>query len=103
MMGGCIGVSILVNILLILGCSGRKWRRLLVLPWLLFYGGGVITCLWLHLYYTSHCWRTEKMTGLACLGLGFVFLVIWSLVWMVAAQITEKQKNNHLQTKSSSF
>jgi len=92
MMGGSIAISILVNILLILGCSGRKWRRLLVLPWLMFYGGGVISCLWLHLYYTSHCWRTEKMTGLACLSVGFVFLVIWSLVWMVAAQITEKQK-----------
>ena len=32
------------------------------------------------------------MIGLGCLGLGFVFLVIWSLVWMVAAQVTEKQK-----------
>ena len=27
------------------------------------------------------------MIGLGCLGLGFVFLIIWSLVWMVAAQV----------------
>lgn len=92
MMGATIVVSILVNILLILGCSGRRWRRALVLPWLLFYGGGIVTCIWSHLYYTSLCWREEKMIGLGCLGLGFVFLVIWSLVWMVAAQVTEKQK-----------
>ena len=26
------------------------------------------------------------MIGLGCLGLGFVFLVVWSMVWMVAAQ-----------------
>ena len=28
------------------------------------------------------------MIGLGCLGLGFIFLVIWSLVWMVAAQVS---------------
>ena len=27
------------------------------------------------------------MIGLGCLGIGFVFLIIWSLVWMVAAQV----------------
>lgn len=92
MMAASIFVSILVNILLVLGCSGKRWRRLLVLPWLLFYGAGVVICIWTHLYYTSLCWREEKMIGLCCLGIGFVFLIIWSLVWMVAAQITEKEK-----------
>jgi len=92
MMGGSIVLSIFVNILMILGCSGRKWRRVMVLPWLLFYGAGIVCCIWTHLYYTSKCWREEKMIGLGCLGLGFVFLIIWSMVWMVAAQVTEKQK-----------
>ena len=50
------------------------------------------------------------MIGLACLAVAFIFLIIWSLgklyftatwswqssivclVWMVAAQVTEKQK-----------
>lgn len=91
-MVGSIVVSVLVNILLILGCKGTRWRRIMVLPWLLFYGAGIVTCIWSHLYYTSLCWREEKMIGLGCLGLGFIFLVIWSLVWMVAAQVTEKQK-----------
>ena len=50
-----------VNILLVLGCSGKRWRRLLVLPWLLFYGAGVVICIWTHLYYTSLCWREEKV------------------------------------------
>jgi len=38
LMGGSIVISILVNILLILGCSGKKWRRALAFPWLIFYG-----------------------------------------------------------------
>ena len=54
-------MSIVVNILMILGCSGKKWRRVLVLPWLLFYGAGVVICIWTHLYYTSLCWREEKV------------------------------------------
>jgi len=92
LMGGSIVISIFVNILLILGCSGKKWRRALAFPWLIFYGSGVVTCIWTHLYYTSLCWREEKMIGLGCLAVGFIFLIIWSLVWMVAAQVTEKQK-----------
>ena len=72
-------ISIIVNILLILGCSGKKWRRALAMPWLIFYGTGVVTCIWSHLYYTSLCWREEKMIGLACLAIGFIFLIIWSL------------------------
>lgn len=92
LMVGCIVVSIIVNVLMILGCKGSRWRRIMVLPWLIFYGAGIVTCIWSHLYYTSLCWREEKMIGLGCLGLGFLFLVIWSLVWMVAAQVTEKQK-----------
>ena len=51
-----------VNILLVLGCSGKRWRRLLVVPWLLCYGAGVVICIWTHLYYTSLCWREEKVS-----------------------------------------
>jgi uncharacterized membrane protein YhhN len=38
-----------------------RWRRSLLLPWLIFYGAGIILCLLLHLYYTSLCWREEKV------------------------------------------
>ena len=37
-----------------------------VLPWLLFYGGGIVTCIWSHLYYTSLCWREEKVSRSQC-------------------------------------
>ena len=63
-MVGSIVVSVLVNILLILGCKGTRWRRIMVLPWLLFYGAGIVTCIWSHLYYTSLCWREEKVVSI---------------------------------------
>jgi len=91
-LAGLIVVGILLNILLILGGSGGRWRRGLLLPWLLFYGVGIVCCLVAHIYYTSLCWREEKIIGLLCLGTGFIFLVLWSLVWIVSAQITEKSK-----------
>jgi len=92
LMAGSIVLAVMVNILLILGGSGKKWRRALVLPWLLFYGAGIIFCLMLHLYYTSLCWREEKIIGMVCLGTGFSFLVLWSVVWIVAAEMGDKQK-----------
>merc|ERR1711874_403372 len=46
LMGGSIVISIFVNILLILGCNGKKWRRALAFPWLIFYGWGVVTAIW---------------------------------------------------------
>eukprot|EP00092_Neocalanus_flemingeri_P046102 GFUD01051798.1.p1 GENE.GFUD01051798.1~~GFUD01051798.1.p1 ORF type:complete len:183 (-),score=22.01 GFUD01051798.1:263-778(-) len=91
-MAGCIVLAIMVNILLILGGSGRRWRRVLLLPWLLFYGAGIVFCLVTHLYFTSLCWREEKIIGMVCLGVGFVFLVLWSLVWIVSAEMTDKTK-----------
>ena len=79
------------------------------MPWLLFYGFGIVGCLVAHLYYTSLCWREEKVggqydtriennsrifqiIGLVCLCMGFLFLVLWSLVWIVSAKMTEKSK-----------
>jgi len=92
LMAGCIVLSILVNILLILGGTGSKWRRTLTIPWLVFYGAGIIISLSTHLHFTSKCWREEKLIGLACLCLSFIFLILWTLVWLVAAQVTEKKK-----------
>ena len=147
-MAGCIVLSILVNILLILGGedntplrvfintstvmsgTGSRWRRTLTIPWLVFYGAGIIISLSTHLHFTSKCWREEKvwkasllvtvvipthtgvvcvmmyryiymssplsdssylfsfkLIGLACLCLSFIFLIIWTLVWLVAAQV----------------
>jgi len=92
LMAGLIVLGILANTLLVLGGNGGRWRRALLLPWLLGYGAGIVCCFWTHLYYTSQCWREEKLIGVACLLVGTFFLVIWCLVWMVAAQMTEKQK-----------
>ena len=79
LMAGCIVLSILVNILLILGGedrtlphfyylstlsilgTGRKWRRTLTIPWLVFYGAGIIISLSTYLHFTSKCWREEKV------------------------------------------
>jgi len=91
-MAGSIVLAIMVNILIILGGSGGRWRRGLLLPWLLFYGAGIVGCLLTHLYFTSLCWREEKIIGMVCLGMGFIFLVLWSLVWIVSAEMTEKPK-----------
>jgi len=92
LMAGCIVLSILVNIMLILGGTGSKWRRTLTIPWLVLYGAGIIIALATHLYFTSQCWREEKFIGLLCLCLGFLFIILWTLVWLVAAQVTEKRR-----------
>ena len=60
-MAGLIVLAIMVNILVILGGSGGRWRRGLLLPWLLFYGFVTVGCLVTHLYFTSLCWREEKV------------------------------------------
>jgi len=91
-MAGAIVLAIFCNILVILGGSGKRWRRTLLLPWLLFYGSCVIICILTHLYFTSLCWREEKIIGMVSLGVGLIFLVLWSLVWIVAAEAAEKPK-----------
>jgi len=103
LMAGCIVLSILVNILLILGGTGSRWRRTLTIPWLVFYGAGIIISLSTHLHFTSKCWREEKLIGLACLCLSFIFLIIWTLVWLVAAQVTEKKKTMISVPSNSAF
>merc|ERR1719402_1995404 len=91
-MAGLIVIAIMVNILVILGGSGGRWRRALLLPWLLFYGAGIVCCLTLHLYFTSLCWREEKFIAMLCLGLAFVFLILWSIIWLVAAEVADRPK-----------
>jgi len=91
-MAGLIVLAIMVNILVILGGSGGRWRRALLLPWLLLYGGGTICSLAAHLYFTSLCWREEKLIGSLCLVAAFLCLVMWSMVWMVAAQVSGKTR-----------
>lgn len=91
-MAGAILLSILVNILLLLGAAGGRWRRVLVLPWLLFYGAAVVCCLLAHLYFTSLCWREEKVVGMVCLGAAFLLLGLWAAVWTVAAQLTDRPR-----------
>jgi len=91
-MAGVIVLAIMVNILVILGGSGGRWRRALLLPWLLFYGAGIVSALTLHLYFTSLCWREEKFIGMLCLGLAFLFLILWSVIWLVAAEVTDRPK-----------
>ena len=38
----CIIVAIVTNLLVIVGGSGKRWRRAFLLPWLIFYGLGVL-------------------------------------------------------------
>merc|ERR1712037_392769 len=58
-MAGLIVLAIMVNILVILGASGGRWRRALLLPWLLLYGAGIVACLASHLYFTR--WKHESL------------------------------------------
>lgn len=38
----CIIVAIVSNLFVIVGGSGKRWRRAFLLPWLIFYGLGVL-------------------------------------------------------------
>lgn len=85
-------VAIVANLLVIVGCSGNRWRRVLLLPWLILYGLGVLVAIVAHQWLTTLCWVEEKIYGLVALAIGFVTLVIWTLVWIVAAEAAEKPK-----------
>ena len=115
-MAGCIVLSILVNILLILGGedntpirafintstvmsgTGSRWRRTLTIPWLVFYGAGIIISLSTHLHFTSKCWREEKVwkasllvtvvipthTGVVCVNVSWCTAIyVQSSVWLL--------------------
>jgi len=88
----CIIVAIVCNLMVIVGGSGKKWRRAFLLPWLIFYGLGVLVSIVAHQWLTTLCWVEEKIYGLISLVIGFVTLVVWTLVWIVAAEAGEKPK-----------
>eukprot|EP00095_Tigriopus_kingsejongensis_P011415 maker-scaffold993_size72668-snap-gene-0.15 protein:Tk11415 transcript:maker-scaffold993_size72668-snap-gene-0.15-mRNA-1 annotation:"c-5 sterol desaturase erg3" len=98
--------SIVINLMLIAGGSGSKWRRCLLVPWLIFYGLLVLLCLGVHQWFTTLCWVEEKIYGLISLVFGILLLCLWTLVWIVAAEAsetTETQTNGYTNTKLSNF
>jgi len=87
-----ITISIVANLLVIVGCSGSRWRRVFLLPWLIIYGFGIILAFVAHQWLTTLCWVEEKIYGVISLVLGFLTLMVWTLVWIVAAEAAEKPK-----------
>ncbi|XP_040564578.1 uncharacterized protein [Lepeophtheirus salmonis] len=92
MISSSIVLCIFVNILVIFGGSGGRWRRALLLPWLIVYGFIIMGAIGAHQWFTTLCWVEEKVYGLVCLITGFLGLVLWTLVWLVAAEASEKPK-----------
>ena len=84
--------AITVNLLAIFGTFGSRWRRILVLPWLVFYGIGVLIAIASHQWLTTLCWVEEKIYGLVALCIGFITLIVWTAMWIVAAEAAEKPK-----------
>lgn len=98
--------SIAINLMLIAGGSGSKWRRCLLVPWLIFYGLLVLFCLGTHQWFTTLCWVEEKIYGLISLCFGIILLCLWTLVWIVAAEASEAeevQTTTFTNTKLSNF
>ncbi|QQP49100.1 Uncharacterized protein FKW44_009630, partial [Caligus rogercresseyi] len=77
MISSLIVLCIFVNILVIIGGSGGRWRRSLLLPWLIVYGFIIMGAIAAHQWFTTLCWVEEKIYGLVCLITGFVGL--WQL------------------------
>jgi len=89
----CIIIGIACNIFAVVGCCVTRWRRVLLLtPWLIFYGVGILVAIVTHQWFTTDCWVEEKVYGIISLALGFVTMIIWTLVWIVAAEAYEKPK-----------
>lgn len=95
--------GIVINLLLIMGGSGSKWRRSLLVPWLIFYGLVVLLCLGVHQWFTTLCWVEEKIYGLISLVVGCLILLFWTFVWIVAAEASEQPQESYANTKMSSF
>ena len=89
----CIIIGIACNILAVVGCCVTRWRRVLLLtPWLIFYGVVILVAIVTHQWFTTDCWVEEKVYGIVSLALGFITMIIWTLVWIVAAEAYEKPK-----------
>lgn len=86
-------IGIATNIFAVVGCCVTRWRRVLLLtPWLIFYGVGILVGIVSHQWFTTDCWVEEKVYGIISLALGFVTMIIWTLVWIVSAEAYEKPK-----------
>jgi len=82
--------AIAVNLLVFIGSTGERWRRVFLMPWLIYYGIGILIAIGAHQWLTTMCWVEEKIYGLIALGVGFLTSIIWTAVWIVAAEAADK-------------
>jgi hypothetical protein len=71
-----------------------------LLPWLIFYGLGVLVSIVAHQWLTTLCWVEEKIYGLISLVIGFLTLLVWTLMWIVAAEAGTDFAKLHFGRKS---
>lgn len=82
--------AIAVNLLVFFGSTGERWRRVFLMPWLIYYGVGILIAIGAHQWLTTLCWVEEKIYGLIALGVGFITTILWTTVWIVAAEAADK-------------
>jgi len=85
-----IMAAIAVNLLVFFGSTGERWRRVFLMPWLIYYGIGILIAFGSHQWLTTLCWVEEKLYGLIALGIGFFSTILWTCVWIVAAEAADK-------------
>ena len=56
--------AIAVNLLVFFGSTGERWRRVFLMPWLIYYGIGILIAIGAHQWLTTLCWVEEKLYGL---------------------------------------
>ena len=56
----------------------------------IYYGIGILIALGAHQWLTTLCWVEEKLYGLIALGIGFFTTILWTTVWIVAAEAADK-------------
>merc|ERR1712051_332298 len=85
-----IMAAIAVNLLVFFGSTGERWRRVFLMPWLIYHGIGILIAIGAHQWLTTLCWVEEKLYGLIALGIGFFTTILWTTVWIVAAEAADK-------------
>lgn len=55
--------AIVVNLLVFFGSTGERWRRVFLMPWLIYYGIGILIAIAAHQWLTTLCWVEEKIYG----------------------------------------
>jgi hypothetical protein len=83
-------LAIVVNLLVFFGSTGERWRRIFLMPWLIYYGLGILIAIGAHQWLTTLCWVEEKIYGLIALSIGFLSIIVWTTVWIVAAEAADK-------------